>query len=124
MLRFPDKASVCTHNVLLALKLPYNVHGTIKSNQTKLLTISRQHLLDPLSVAGLLDQVDICAEVELNPAPKHVYNNFHAPRPEGYRKGPTAFAGAIRLGLSRCLTAFVDGKKRENLRLGEITRNC
>jgi len=80
----------------------------------------RQHLLDPLSVAGLLDQVDICAEVELNPAPKHVYNNFHAPRPEGYRKGPTAFAGAIRLGLSRCLTAFVDGKKRENLRLAGL----
>jgi len=80
----------------------------------------RQHLLDPLSVAGLLEQVDVSAEVEIAPAYKHVYNNFHEPPAISYRKGPTAFSGAIRLGMTRCLTAFVDEKTRENLRLAGL----
>lgn len=80
----------------------------------------REALLGPLSVAGLLDRVDIEAEVETAPVRKRVFNNFIAPRPAEYVKGPTAQSGAIRLALARALTAFLDDAGREKLRLAGL----
>ncbi|GFO28403.1 28S ribosomal protein s9, mitochondrial [Plakobranchus ocellatus] len=64
----------------------------------------RETLLLPFIVSGLLGKVDVEADVEMG--------------------GPTGQAGAIRLGLSRALTAFVDEDVKEKMRLsGLLTKD-
>ncbi|CAL1544524.1 unnamed protein product [Lymnaea stagnalis] len=64
----------------------------------------RESLLFPLSLAGVIGQVDIEAEA--------MYG------------GPTGHCGAIRLAVSRALCAFVDKDVKEKLRLtGMLTRD-
>ncbi|XP_012942642.1 28S ribosomal protein S9, mitochondrial [Aplysia californica] len=67
--------------------------------------VYRESLLFPLSLTGLVGEVDIEAEVQA-------------------QGGPTAQAGAIRLAVSRAVTAFVDESIREDLRLaGMLTED-
>ncbi|RUS85602.1 hypothetical protein EGW08_006614 [Elysia chlorotica] len=64
----------------------------------------RETLLLPLVVSGLLGKVDAEVDVELG--------------------GPTGQAGAIRLGLSRALLAFVEEDVKEKMRLtGLLTKD-
>ena len=58
---------------------------------------ARETLLLPLMVSDLLGKVDTEVDVELG--------------------GPTGQAGAIRLGLSRALLAFVEDDVKEKMRL-------
>jgi len=81
--------------------------------------IYRESLLTPLIVTDLVGEVDIEAKVDLV-VERWIYNNFHEPKPEHFRKGPSSYCGAIRLGLARALTAFVSSDHKENLRLAGL----
>merc|ERR1711874_640805 len=65
----------------------------------------RESLMFPLSVAGPIGEIDVEAEVQ-------------------DKGGPTAHAGAVRIAMSRAITAFVDDAVREKLRLsGMLTED-
>ena len=80
----------------LKIKLPCVMLRSISTHFTH-----REQLLTPLQLTSTLGKVDI----------------------EATYTGPTggaSLAGALRLGMSRALTSFVDKNVREQLRLGKL----
>ena len=80
----------------LKIKLSCVISRSISTHFTH-----REQLLTPLQLTSLLGKIDI----------------------EATSTGPTggaSLAGALRLGISRALTSFVDKNTREQLRLGRL----